>query len=101
MNGKKVNDMSQRKALIAAGVLLLLFTVLLYCVYQIAHEAKNSAMLVDIALAVLTSGIVTITLAYFGANVLDKGKGMIEAFKGRNNPTETTGQNGGQEGEQE
>jgi heme/copper-type cytochrome/quinol oxidase subunit 2 len=75
-------QVSQRKLYLTAGVLFLLMCVLFFCVWQIAHSGANAAMLLEIALTVIGSGIVVITLGYLGANVLDKAKGVIDAVKG-------------------
>ena len=72
--------MSQRKLIITSAVLLLLLFGLAICIRQIAGEGANPEMLLQIT-AKLIDAVTTITLGYLGANVLDKAKGVIEAFK--------------------
>lgn len=79
---------SQRKLYLTAGILFMLMLVLFFCVWQIAHSGANAEMLLKIALEVIGSGIVVITLGYLGANVLDKAKDVVDAVKGNKPPEE-------------
>ena len=85
--------MTQRKLIMTAGVLLLFFGGLGFCMRQIAVGGENPTMLQEISLKIIDS-ITFLAGAYLGANVLEKGKGWIEAFKDRGgSPNGPTGDN--------
>ena len=78
--------MSQRKLIITAGVLLLLLFGMAIGIKQIAGAGDNPEMLLEVV-SKLISAVTTITLGYLGANVLDKAQGVVEALRGKKEPT--------------
>ena len=78
--------MSQRKLIITAGVLLLLLFGMAIGIKQIAGAGANPEMLLEVV-SKLISAVTTITLGYLGANVLDKAQGVVEALRGKKEPT--------------